>query len=530
MSEPAESSTSTSTAVEEDKFPWQQLAVLALCRLAEPIAFTSITAYNYLYVQDVRHTEENAAFYAGLLVSGFALAEASTAMLWGTISDKYGRKPIVLSGLAGVALSSLIFGVATNYWVALAARVVGGLLNGNVAVMQTMVAEMVKNPKHEPRAYSMIPFMWFFGSIIGSSMGGLLARPADTWGAFKDTIFDEYPYLLPNLVAAAYIVIAIVVGIIWLKETNIYAMASTKTSHGSADERTPLIREPESAPPTEGEEQKTVARRRSMASIQPVTTGTTVDLRRLSNLTTASSVKPRLSAHDIRGSALEDSFLDDAPPAQGYNRWMILFILQLILMSYHSMAFGSLMPIFLLDEPSPGISDTALDLHGGLGYTLRDVGAFMSINGIVAIFVQGVLFAPVVEWLGVWKTFVLLTVLAPLAYVFPPFLTMIPHAQAPIGIYANLILQNFLLIIIYPCLLILLKDATPTMAMLGQVNGLAMAACSGARTIAPPLVGFIYGSVGSAAGWWSIGAAAIIAGALIPFMKRPPRPDEEDET
>lgn len=73
-------------------------------------------------------------------------------MLWGTISDKYGRKPIVLSGLAGVALSSLLFGVAPNYWVALVARVVGGLLNGNVSVMQTMVAEMVKVPKHERRS------------------------------------------------------------------------------------------------------------------------------------------------------------------------------------------------------------------------------------------------------------------------------------------------------------------------------------------------------------------------------------------
>jgi MFS family permease len=77
-------------------------------------------------------------------------------MLWGTVSDKYGRKPIVLSGLAGVALSSLIFGVATNYWVALAARVLGGLLNGNVSVMQTTVAEMVKDPKHE-REYASRP-------------------------------------------------------------------------------------------------------------------------------------------------------------------------------------------------------------------------------------------------------------------------------------------------------------------------------------------------------------------------------------
>jgi MFS family permease len=93
--------------------------------------------------------DTNASFYSGLLVSAFAVAEACTAMTWGTISDRYGRKPIVLTGLAGTALSSLIFGFATNFWVALAARVVGGLLNGNVAVMQTMVAEMCKKPEWE---------------------------------------------------------------------------------------------------------------------------------------------------------------------------------------------------------------------------------------------------------------------------------------------------------------------------------------------------------------------------------------------
>lgn len=376
----------------------------------------------------------------------------------------------------------------------------------------------------------MIPFMWFFGSIIGSSMGGLLARPADTWSSFRGGIFDKYPYLLPNLVAAVYIIIAIIAGVIWLKETNEVVLAKRQGSDGTVNERTPLIREPEPQPrgQHDGDEQKAVARRRSIASIQPVTTGTTVDLRRLSNMTTASSVKPMLSAHEGSGSAIEDSMVEDAPAPPKWNRSMILFIVQLIMMSYHSMAFGSLMPVYLLDEPTPGLSDTALDLRGGLGYKLRDVGAFMSINGFVAIIVQGVIFAPVVERLGVWKTFVLLTTLAPLAYLVPPFITMIPHAQAPIGIYANLIIQNFLLIIIYPCLLILLKDATPTMAMLGQVNGIAMASCSGARTIAPPLSGYIYGAAGSAAGWWSIAAAAVVAGVLILFMQRPPRPDEEE--
>jgi MFS family permease len=125
-------------------------SLLAICRLAEPIAFTSILAYTYPMVKGFQGGDDtNASFYAGLLVSAFAVAEACTAMTWGTISDRYGRKPIILIGLAGTALSSLVFGFATNFWVALGARIIGGLLNGNVAVMQTMVAEMCKKPEWE---------------------------------------------------------------------------------------------------------------------------------------------------------------------------------------------------------------------------------------------------------------------------------------------------------------------------------------------------------------------------------------------
>jgi MFS family permease len=125
-------------------------AIPAICRFSEPIAFNSILAYTYAMVKDLHDGDEtDASFYAGLLVSAYAVAEAMTAMGWGALSDKYGRKPIVLIGLGGVAISSLVFGLAKSYWVALLARFIGGALNGNVAVMQTMVAEMVKKPEHE---------------------------------------------------------------------------------------------------------------------------------------------------------------------------------------------------------------------------------------------------------------------------------------------------------------------------------------------------------------------------------------------
>lgn len=135
--------------------------------------------------------DTNASFYAGLLVSAFAAAEACTAMIWGTISDRYGRKPIILIGLAGTGLSSLMFGFAKNYWTAFAARVIGGLLNGNVAVMQTMVAEMVKRPEHERKSASSLcrndTLLTLWLSVISSSVrceSFYVVIRIDCWGSY----------------------------------------------------------------------------------------------------------------------------------------------------------------------------------------------------------------------------------------------------------------------------------------------------------------------------------------------------------
>ncbi len=106
-------------------------------------------AYSYAMTRDLIKTDKDASFYSGLLVSAYAVAETITAMGWGILSDRFGRKPIVLFGLGGVALSCLIIGLAESYWMVLAARFIGGALNGNVSVMQTMVAEIVKRPEHE---------------------------------------------------------------------------------------------------------------------------------------------------------------------------------------------------------------------------------------------------------------------------------------------------------------------------------------------------------------------------------------------
>lgn len=171
-----------------DSFPTTQLFILgeqhnsqhhtvpsadhspAICRIAEPIALTSIFPYSWIMVKGFHVGDDNdASFFAGILISAFALAESITGMWWGSLSDRIGRKPVLLLGCFGTMLSLLVVGFSTNFTAALLGRILGGVLNGNIGVIQTMVGELVKKPEHEPKAFSVMPFVWSIGTIIGKS-------------------------------------------------------------------------------------------------------------------------------------------------------------------------------------------------------------------------------------------------------------------------------------------------------------------------------------------------------------------------
>lgn len=94
----------------------------------------SIFPYIYYMVLsfNITRDERQVAIYAGMVTSSFALAEFSASVFWGRLSDRVGRKPILLTGLAGTGISMLVFGFARNLPVALIARALGGILNGYV--------------------------------------------------------------------------------------------------------------------------------------------------------------------------------------------------------------------------------------------------------------------------------------------------------------------------------------------------------------------------------------------------------------
>ena len=102
----------------------------AICRVAEPIALTSCFPYAWVMVKDFHVGDKSSAsFWAGILNSSFSLAESLTGLAWGSVSDRIGRKPVLLIGCTGTLISLLVVGFSTNFWMALAGRALGGLLS-----------------------------------------------------------------------------------------------------------------------------------------------------------------------------------------------------------------------------------------------------------------------------------------------------------------------------------------------------------------------------------------------------------------
>ncbi|KAI1148549.1 major facilitator superfamily domain-containing protein [Nemania diffusa] len=498
-----------------DAFPTLQLFLLAIVRLAEPIALTSIFPYAWSLVRHFQvGNEQDASFYAGLLISAFSLTEALMGMYWGCLSDRIGRKPVLILGCLGTMLSMIVVGFATNIWMALLGRAFGGLLNGNIGVIQTMVGELVRKPEHEPRAFAVMPFVWSMGTIIGPAIGGIFATPHETWpGLFTQySWFTAFPYLLPNVICAALLLVSILLGWFLLEETH--------------PDMQPRVLLPENTYTTD----ETPLLETSDALKQPP-----VDLRS----ETYGSFRNRASL-DFGPGPRRMKESEKSRPSSIFNKRTMALIISLSIFTYHSMTYDHLMPIFFEDKKAEtqfgDVFVTAFRPFyspGGLGLSMQTVGVILAVNGAIALFVQVVVFPLAAEKIGVFRLFLAVTALHPIAYLIVPGLIYVPESMLFPAIYFCLTIRNVLSIVLYPLLLILIKEATPSPSMLGKVNGLAASAGAACRMIAPPVAGYLY-AFGSqvdctAIAWYGSAFVAVIGSIQCFSVQRDRKPDTPGE-
>ena len=139
----------------------------------------------------------------GILIASYALMQLIGAPILGRLSDRFGRRPILLLSVFGTFLGFLLLGFANALWMLFASRIIDGLTGGNLSVAQAYISD-VTDAKDRSKGLGMIGAAFGLGFIIGPVTGGLLSQ----WG-----------YAVPAFAAAAISLVNLILIYAWLPES-----------------------------------------------------------------------------------------------------------------------------------------------------------------------------------------------------------------------------------------------------------------------------------------------------------------------
>jgi multidrug resistance protein len=159
------------------------------------------------------------AWMVGPLIASFAVAQLISSPVWGKFSDRYGRRPALLVGLAASAIAYLVFGFADSLWLLFASRIVQGLGGGTTGVAQAYVADTMA-PAERAKALGWISAATSAGVVVGPIIGSA-ARGFGTE--------------VPGVVAAALVLVSFLFAWRWLPESHTHR----STTHSPSGRQLP---------------------------------------------------------------------------------------------------------------------------------------------------------------------------------------------------------------------------------------------------------------------------------------------------
>src|SRR5450631_3546041 len=139
----------------------------------------------------------------GLLFAIFSLCQLIAAPVLGDLSDRWGRRPILIFSLVGTVVSFVMLAMAHSIVMLFLARIVDGLSGGNISTARAYVAD-VTEPKDRAKAYGLIGAAFGLGFIMGPALSGMLSQVS---------------YTAPIWAAAALTLVATLMALLWLPET-----------------------------------------------------------------------------------------------------------------------------------------------------------------------------------------------------------------------------------------------------------------------------------------------------------------------
>ncbi|RPB09501.1 MFS general substrate transporter, partial [Morchella conica CCBAS932] len=456
-----------------------QLTLLALCRFVTAMSQTSVLSYLYYFLGslDTSQSPGDLARRAGYLASAFASCMFLTGWFWGRMADSIGRKKVVLTGLTATAVACLVFGFSESYSGLIVARCLAGLMDGNIAVLRTMITETVADKKYHSRAFIIPPLGFNLGAVIGPLLGGMLANPTSEtspasklfgpgtfWGG-KDGVawMLRWKYALPNVVSAVLIAIVVAMCFFFLEET----LETQK-------------RETDAGPSI----------RKWLKSFFP----------------SKYQAVPSSDTGLETTSLLHSHSPSPSPPPKAptlhkiWTRNVKLTVLSSALLPLHMATFLHLWAVFLSAPRSTTAPHLPIKFTGGLGLSPATIGLVLSLFGMFGIAVQVIAYPPIAQHLGILTVYRWSLAIFPLAYLLIPYLTLLPPgALMWTGVAAVMVLMVPARTFSLPSSVILITRAAPSSVVLGRVHGVAASLASLSKAAGPAVAGSLF-AVGMKAG------------------------------
>lgn len=179
--------------------PLRRLSILMATAFIDMIGFAMVLPLLPFYAVRLGAQE----WMVGPLVASFAVAQLASSPVWGRVSDRYGRRPVILAGLFAGAVAYTIFGLADALWLLFLSRVAQGSGGGTTGVIQAYIADST-DPRQRARALGWLSAATSAGVMIGPAIGSL----AFTWGAAA-----------PGFVAAGLCLLNLAFASRWLPES-----------------------------------------------------------------------------------------------------------------------------------------------------------------------------------------------------------------------------------------------------------------------------------------------------------------------
>ena len=179
----------------------KNLWVLVLICIINSLGFGLIFPLMYQYGKQFGLTKDT----LGWLMASFSIAQFFATPMLGALSDKFGRKPLLVISLAGTFISFVLFAEARSLIMLFGARILDGITGGNISVAQAMVSDS-STSENRARNFGILGSAFAFGVVIGPAMGGVLSK---------------FGLPVPFYFAAAVSLLGVMLSMAFLKETNV---------------------------------------------------------------------------------------------------------------------------------------------------------------------------------------------------------------------------------------------------------------------------------------------------------------------